>query len=330
MSALTNTVGFVRTVLGDIPSESLGVCYAHEHVIIDHGFTAQRFPQFLLNDIPKIVSELTRFRVDGGQAMIDSMPGGAGRNVLKLAEVSRLTGVHIVCPTGLHLAKYYPPGHWSEGISAEHLAEIFIAEIEQGISDEENSSARVPTPHHAGVVKIASGLNDISPRDQRVFEAASMTHRRTGAPILTHTEQGTSALEQIALLKKFGVNLNRVVLSHTDRNPEAAYHREILSTGVGLEYDSAFRWPAGGSNPTLELVLMLIGDFPTQIMLGMDAARPAYWGSYGGKPGLSFLLKDFTRQLRERGLTQKQWEQIFITNPARYFSSVDSPSNRKK
>lgn len=56
----------------------------------------------------EIIAELREFYKNGGRAMVDSMPCGGGRNVMKLAEVSRNTGVHIFCPTGLHLAKFYP------------------------------------------------------------------------------------------------------------------------------------------------------------------------------------------------------------------------------
>jgi phosphotriesterase-related protein len=132
---------------------------------------------------------------------------------------------------------------------------------------------------------------------------------------LTHVEQGVGALEQAAKLHELGVDLAKVVLSHTDRKPELGYHREILSTGVKVEYDSAFRWP-GPENPTRDLVLNLMGEFPEQIMLGMDAARPTYWKSYGGEPGLSFLLNEFSEQLRQAGLSEADWQRIFVSNPA--------------
>jgi phosphotriesterase-related protein len=125
-------------------------------------------------------------------------------------------------------------------------------------------------------------------------------------------------LEQVNLLSKFGVNLRHLILSHTDRKPHLAYHREILSSGVKLEYDSAFRWKEG--NPTRDLVLSLAQEFPSQIMLGMDAARRSYWKSYGGKPGLSFLLTDFREELLRAGLSEKLWRQIMVTNPAEAYS----------
>src|SRR2546430_257770 len=105
-------MSFIRTVLGDIPPDLLGVCYAHEHIIIDSSFTTYLYADFLLDSVDLACEELTRFYDAGGRAMVDSMPCGGGRNVVKLASVSHRTGVHILCPTGLHQAKYYPPGHW--------------------------------------------------------------------------------------------------------------------------------------------------------------------------------------------------------------------------
>lgn len=92
-------MSFVRTVLGDIPAATLGVCYAHEHVIIDRSFTTYANPDFLLDNVELATRELSAFHAAGGGAMIDSMPCDCGRNVIKLAELSRRSGVHLVCPT---------------------------------------------------------------------------------------------------------------------------------------------------------------------------------------------------------------------------------------
>src|SRR4051812_33952670 len=92
---------FVRTVLGDIAPASLGVCYAHEHVIIDPGYSTQIYPEFLIDSVENAAAELADFYRAFGRAMIDTIPCGGGRNISKLVEVSRRSGVHIVCPTGL-------------------------------------------------------------------------------------------------------------------------------------------------------------------------------------------------------------------------------------
>lgn len=310
----------IRTILGNIPPEALGVCYAHEHIIIDESFTTFQNPEFLIDCVDSASKELTEFFAIGGRAMIDSMPCDCGRNVMKLAEISRRSGVHIVCPTGLHLAKYYDPGHWGNFYSEDQLATLFIAEITEGIDAHDcNGPIINRTPHRAGLIKIATG-ETITARQEKIFAAAATAHRETGCPILTHTEQGELGLEQVEMLQKHGVDLAHVVLSHLDRKPDLASHREILSTGVCVEYDSAFRWKAGQGNPTLDLLTELFPEFPDQIMLGMDAARRSYWKHHGGAPGMNFLLTTFTEQMKSAGLTDHDLQRIFVANPAKAYA----------
>jgi phosphotriesterase-related protein len=133
-------------------------------------------------------------------------------------------------------------------------------------------------------------------------------------------------LEQIDRLRELGVDLRHVCLSHLDRRPDLAYHREILASGVRVEYDSAFRWRAEQGNPTLDLIVALLPEFPGQIMLGMDAARRRYWHSHGGQPGLSFLLNEFSAQLRASGITDAQWQDIFVATPAATYAFRSSPA----
>jgi 5-phospho-D-xylono-1,4-lactonase len=307
---------FVRTVLGDIAPSALGVTYAHEHLIIDKSFTTHGTADFELSDLAKATAELRRFRADGGRALVDSMPCDSGRNVLKLAALARDAAVHILAPTGLHLAKYYDPGHWGNFYTEDELTALFVADLEDGIDAHDYNGPLVRrTPHRAGLIKIATDTA-FGPREEKVFAAAAQAHRRTGAPILTHTEQGALGLEQIDRLRALGVDLRHVVLSHLDRRPDLAYHREILSSGVRVEYDSAFRWKPAQGNPTRDLVLALLPEFPDQIMLGMDAARASYWAEHGGKPGMSYLLEVFRPALRAAGLTEELLQRVFVATPA--------------
>jgi len=314
-------VSIVRTVLGDIPAIELGVCYAHEHIFIGPSFTTFITPDFQIDDIDVATAELSDFHAAGGRAMVDSMPCDCGRNVASLAEISRSSGVHIVAPTGLHLEKYYPPGHWSERLTAEQIAALFVAEIESGADANDYGGPQMERlPNRCGVIKVASSLDGLTDRERKIFEAAAIAHLQTGAPILTHTEQGTAALEQVEFFARHGVASSSLVLSHTDRKPDLSYHLEVLSTGVFLEYDSAFRWPKNESNPTLSLVVSLFAhDKGRQLMLGMDAARRSYWTHYGGHPGLSWLVTSFRKMLLTGGLQPADLETVFIENPARAY-----------
>jgi len=155
--------------------------------------------------------------------------------------------------------------------------------------------------------------------------AAAEVHRRTGAPILTHTEQGTRGLEQVARVRELGVAVRHDCISHPDRRPAPADHREMLTSGVRVDCDRAFRGRPEQGNPTRDLVVALLPEFPGQIMRGMDAARREYWRSYGGQPGLGFLRNEFSAQLRAAGMTGAQWQDIFVATPAATYAFQSNP-----
>jgi predicted metal-dependent phosphotriesterase family hydrolase len=320
-------MSFLRTVLGDVPADTAGITYAHEHIIISAGFVTFMNPDFLLDSVERACVDVKEFACLGGRTLIDSMPCSAGRNVRKLVAVASGARVNIVCPTGVHLSKYYAPGHWSERFSAKEIAKLFVADIEEGIDWHDYDGPFIErSPHRAGLIKVATGLYGIDDQQKKIMEAAAAAHHVTGAPLLTHTEEGTAVLDQIELLRSLGVPLEHVCISHTDRLPDITYHREILSSGVCVEYDSAFRWKQNEAarNPTLDLVLQMFADgFGDQVMLGMDAARRRYWHGYDGQPGLAFLIRDFVPRLLAEGMAQADIDRIFIGNPARCYAFTD-------
>jgi phosphotriesterase-related protein len=320
---------FVRTVLGDVDPTALGVTYAHEHLVIDGGRPVLMEPEFDLADVDAIVTEAGAAVELGLAAVIDAMPCDCGRNASKLAEIARRTGLHVVAPTGLHHDRFYGPAHWSHRLDADELADLFVADIDDGIDANDYSGPVVRrTPHRAGVIKIGGSAAALTDRDRRVFEAAAIAHRRTGAPILTHCERGTAGVDQVGSLLGAGVALEHVALSHVDKVVDRGYHRELASTGTSLEYDGSFRW-GPEPNGTLQLLEWMAEDgLLANVVLGMDAARQSYLAVYGGSPGLTWLLDGFSAAMDERGLGADVRRQLFVENPARVFSfaAVDGGS----
>ncbi len=294
----------VRTVLGDIPSTELGITYAHEHIAIAGGRPVQLFPDFLLADVDKAVAELAPAQALGLRSIVDAMPADCGRDALLLAEISRRSGVHVIAPSGLHHERYYDDRHWSVRLSTERIADLFVADIVEGIDQHDYAGPVVErTAHRAGVMKIAGSTGGPSARDERVFAAAAMAQQRTGCPILTHCENGTGALEQVEVLVRHGGDPAHIVLSHVDKVVDRAYQRDIAATGAFVEYDQGFRWK-DGPNGTLHL----------------DAARRAYWTQYGGSPGWAWLLADFAAMMRGRGLGDETQRILFVEAPGSAFS----------
>src|SRR5690606_209654 len=215
--------------------------------------------------------ELKNFFIAGGRTMVDTMPADCGRNVLKLAEVSRRSGVHIIVATGIHLEMYYLPNHWRYAYTEEQLTQLFIDDVSIGIDVNDYNGPMVNrSRHRAGMVKLATGDEKITPHQEKIFRAVVNTHRETGVPILTHSNFGKHALDQAKLFAKLGADLRHVVIFHVDRYRDICYHRELHQYGVKVAYDSTFKWKVK-ENWTYRILEALLKDFPDQITMGMDA-----------------------------------------------------------
>jgi 5-phospho-D-xylono-1,4-lactonase len=317
-------VSVVQTVLGDVDATALGVTYAHEHLVIDGGRPVELSPDFLLADVDRMAADLADAAAAGLRTAVDAMPADCGRNPAKLAELSRRTGVNLIAATGLHHERFYGPSHWCRRASEDELADLFAADVTDGIDERDYGGPIVHrTAVRAGVVKVAGSEGGPSSRDEPIFRAAAAVHGRTGVPVHTHCENGTGALEQLRLLTDAGVRPAHISLSHVDKVVDRGYHRELLSSGAFAVYDQAFRW-GDRDNGTIQLIEWAVADgTSSQVMLGMDAARQGYYRSYGGSPGLDYLLGTFSSELAERGIPAEVRDSMFVGAPARAFAFAE-------
>ena len=293
----------IRTVLGDIPPSTAGVTYAHEHFIIDSPLVAERWPQISLPSVEEAVAELSLCAVAGVGTVVDTMPLGSGGDPRKLSAVSTATGVHIVAATGMHTLKYYEGLPWVND-PTEALAARFISDI-QG------------TAPRCGIIKLATSGELPTDWEKRLFEAGVEAHQHTGAPIITHCEEGKGGISQIELLTGLGVDTAKLILSHTDKVLDTSYHRDLLATGVNLVYDQALR-QVDGPPTTASLISTMWSDgFGDQILLGTDGARRSLWASLGGSPGLAWLAEELPTVLGGHGVGARRVEAMLVVNPAR-------------
>jgi phosphotriesterase-related protein len=126
----------------------------------------------------------------------------------------------------------------------------------------------------AGVIKAGSSLNMITPLEERIFRAAALAQQATGAAISTHTEAGTMALEQIALLRTAGVSAERIVISHLDRRLDWRYLAEVAATGVFMGFDQIAKEKYAPDHARIAMIERLIAaGHAAQILLAGDQAR---------------------------------------------------------
>lgn len=312
----------VRTVLGDVAAASLGPTYVHEHLILDNPLIATDYPHIHLPSVDEAVAELEPCASAGVGCMVDAMPAAGGRHPDRLAAISEQTGVAIVAMTGLHTPKYYLHHPWALDADPDQLAELFIADIEVGIDRYDYTGPVIErTEFRAGIIKVATEVAEVSGRALRVFAGAAEAARQTGTSILTHTEAGVGAHEQVEAFRDLAFPLDRVVVSHTDKITDSQYHLDLLESGVMVEFDQALRQPAGTENWTAELTAMVVeAGFVEQVMFGTDGARRTLWSALGGGPGLAWMRTGFVDALTERGVSPVQVSTLFETNPQRFLS----------
>ena len=311
-------VGYVRTVLGDVDASELGLTYAHEHLVMAGGRPVELYPDIRLDSVGKAVEELALAQRLGLAAVVDAMPADCGRDIEMLVDISRRSGVHILASTGLHTARYYSDRHWSWRMGAPEIARLFIDEVEQGIDAFDLSGPTIRrTRHRAGVIKVGGSAGFPDGRDRKVFEAAAMAQSVSGAPILTHCEDGRRGPEQVRFLVDHGADPRHVILSHVDKVVDRSYHREIAETGAYVEFDQGFRWREA-PNGTLQGLLRVARRGRAQSATSSwDTTTPA---AATGRPTAAcpawITCSAKSRLMEERGLAAAVQAQVFVANPS--------------
>ena len=309
----------IETVLGPVAPETIGLTDSHEHLFIRGGMPVLLYPDFRLSDYERIALDARMYKAAGGSAIVEMSPIDWGRDVTSMVRLARETGLHIIATTGFHKISYYSDIHWIYDYREEDLARLVCDELEVGIDlYNYNGPLVVRTRSKAGAIKVGTRTGSFSDVERKLLRVAATAHLRTGAPVITHTDEGQLALEQIRFLEDLGVSPSRVAISHIDRRLDLQDHKEVASTGAFLEYDALTRVRKQFDASTRRLVVdMVSAGFVDRILLGGDISRQEYWRGYGGEPGLDFLAAGFRAALLDTGLSAEALDTIYVRNPRR-------------
>jgi len=317
-----NKSNLIVTVQGSISSTSLGFCHSHEHLFLAAGQSSKINPALRIDDFHKTVKELSMFKNAGGMSIVDAQPVGCGRMAEYLLEASIKAGVHIISSTGFHKLIFYPENHWIHSVSEDELTEVFINELTTGMyinADNNFPSQRIPAL--AGVIKTASDINGVDTNYKKLFNAAARASIKTGTPIISHTEMGKGAMEQIQLFREYGVPADSIIICHLDRNvKDICYHLHVAKTGVYMEFDTIGRFKYHSDEDEAEFLLKMVDNgYEDRILIGLDTTRERMI-NYGGSIGLAYIKNNFIPLLKRYGLTEEIIKKFVIDNPAKAFS----------
>ena len=314
----------IQSVLGPIDSSDLGFTLSHEHVVVSSAGIPHIYPEFIRRDesITEGIKQLREAKKEGLNSIIDVSTIDLGRDIRLIEQVSRESGINIICATGTW--RDIPRAFWNA--TPDSVAELYKREIEVGIED---------TGIKAGIIKVANDMGGVTREGEIILRAAARTQKATGIPISTHTWAPERVGEQqVRIFEDEGVDLNRVYIGHSNDTTDTFYLEGLMDKGVWIGLD---RYPGGRSPGTpdwegrTETAMKLISDgYGKRIMLGHDWSVTLGIDSEEGQDsrkksnpdGYLFITRNVLPRLREMGASQGQLDDLMINNPRKFFEGT--------
>lgn len=319
----------IRTVLGDIPAEELGVTDCHDHIIRSGGPEVKLDQAFLMDDVECAAEELARFLKAGGKTMVCMDPIGCGRNVSKMLEVAeRFRGEgHLLMTTGFHKGSNYCPNtSFLATVDVNKIAQMMILEIEEGMDIHSYNGPIVErSKAKAGLIKAGTSYRLITKLEEKALAVAAITQKETGCAISMHTDFGTMGMEILDVIEANGGSAEKTVLCHMQRNRDKYYYQMLLDRGINICFDEPNKAAYCSDTEISQAIEWLIDKgYVQQLVLGMDGGRREALASYmkkeGKANGLEYLLTRFVPILKKTGIAQADIDAMLIHNPARIFA----------
>jgi len=294
---------------------------------------------FDIEAIARYCAELLRGPISYGlKTMIDAGPTDAGRLPLVQKRVAELTGLNVICSTGLMTelqgAANYLRFRTKMGFdTTSELYETYLQDVTEGIGD---------TGVKAGVLKLCTGLGRITEYEEMSLKAMAKVQRETGVPIITHTEAGTMGVEQAEMLIAEGADPKRIVIGHCNGTGDMNYFHRILEKGVSIAFDRMGIAVEVPEAVTWACIMGLIGaGYADQIMLSHDyigwwlgrepamlSREQALQRMSSGGPAIPYITPDwsytyifttFIPMLKRAGVSDSTIDTIMIHNVRRLF-----------
>jgi phosphotriesterase-related protein len=328
----------VPTARGDeVDSEALGFTLMTEHIFLVDAEVAINWPEVFGDPERRVEDAVRKLAVAherGLRTLVDRTAVGIGRNVPLVKRVAERTPVNIVVSTGFYTQNDLPlffafreSEPQFEGRTGEKLEDFLVRDVEDGIGD---------TGVRAAIIKCATDAQGVTEGVDYALRATARAHRRTGAPIFTHTNGAEAGLEQQRVFEEEGVDLSRVMIGHIDRTPadEQEKIERIIERGSVVGFDSfgfkdgvgppmepeadRLRWIAELCATGHAGRIVLAHDQPSFTDLIPDDLEDALQAERGT---WTWLLDVGLDRLRELGVTDEQLELMTVGNPRDIFES---------
>ncbi|HEY42435.1 MAG TPA: phosphotriesterase [Anaerolineae bacterium] len=281
----------VRTVMGDVDPEEIGITLIHEHTyLLDHKI------QF---------KELADFKKQGGSCVVDQTTIDLGRQPDLLKQLTEMTGLHVIASTGFYREEHHPDT--ISGAEIGFIADMMIREIEESIEG---------VAYKAGLIgEVGTTEFGTTQQEVKTLRASARAHLATGVTVSVHTMGGAEALKAIDILTDEGVAPQRIMIDHIDLD-HVEHLRMVAERGVFLGFDTIGKTRYRDDTLRLDVLCAMVdAGYEDLIVLSHDISKPDYLKTNGGH-GYVHLLGTFVPRLRER-VSEETIEKFLINNPRR-------------
>jgi phosphotriesterase-related protein len=314
----------VETVRGPIGTDHLGATLMHEHLFVKNPELEQNYPNPEWDE-----QRLLQIAHDGLEALydkgihtvVDLTVMGLGRFIPRIQELAAGIRTNIIVATGYYTAKDLPAYFQVHGPGLrvdvpEPLEAMFLRDIDDGIAD---------TGVKAGIIKVVTDKDGITPDVQRVLRSAARAQLATGVPISTHTNVAfeTGRLQQ-DFFRKEGVDLTDVVIGHSGDSIDLDYLKELMDNGSTIGMD---RFGINEMLPEADRINTVVQlceqGYADRLTLSHDAAffsintEPSHRARLEPTWHHANVSDRVLPELRRRGVSDETINQMMVINPAR-------------
>ncbi len=306
----------IHTVNGNLAPQDLGLTLIHEHVFLDWT-PADSMNRDLWNDdeaFEVILPYLQEMVSVGVESFLECTPAYLGRNPMLLQRLSNETGLQILTNTGFYAARnqQHIPTYLKQQTSKQ-ISQIWIDECHHGIDK---------TGIKPGFIKIGVDSKDqLDSLDIKIVEAAAMTHLATGLTIVGHTGTDTTAIQQIKILRNFGVDPSAFVWTHAQRGTSEG-HLHLAREGVWISLDGLGWIPESITDQSglVQYITFLQNLKENDLLNRTLISHDAGWYTVGNEDQSTYkryttIFEVLIPALHKEGFTQQDIDQMLIQNP---------------
>ncbi|MEA2332015.1 MAG: phosphotriesterase-related protein [Thermoleophilaceae bacterium] len=314
----------VETTGGPVDVEELGLTLIHEHFRTTDEAGRFQFPHLYDEEAEwdAALADANAVRAHGVRTVVDPGAMFLTRDAVFNGRVAKESGLQVVMATGVYTYDHLPQFLMSRDEDA--IAAIFVHEIEHGIQG---------TGVKPALIKCAADVPGVTPNVEKIHRAAARASKQTGRPIMAHSHPGSgTGLEQMRIFADEGVDPGTVQIAHTGDTDDLDYIERLLDTGclIGLDrYGLDLYLPTEARNATTLALLergyagrmflsqdycSTIDWFPREVQAHLKASEVPDWS-------MTFLFDSVIPELKERGMSDDDLNQMMVQNPKRWLGS---------